>query len=81
MPVDCWIDVQSQQTEVKDHPASLRVICGQHIEFPAVVGFVDWNYCYKIEATQISYGAGLATFPLVTLVKKFFPQWGSRVRC
>ena len=36
------------QTEVKDHPASLRVTCCQYTTSPPVVfGFLDRNYRYK----------------------------------
>ena len=32
------------QTEVKDHPASLGVICGQCTLNPIVIGFLGWDY-------------------------------------
>ena len=40
-------------TEVKEHPASLRMICGQHAESPVTVGFIDWAYRYHSVPTQI----------------------------
>ena len=47
-------------TEVKDHPASLGLTHGSMLNFPATVGFLDQNYCYKSVTTQISHNAGLA---------------------
>ena len=32
------------QTEAKDHLVSLEVTCGQHVEPPVVVGFIDQDY-------------------------------------
>ena len=40
--------------------ASLEVTCGQHVDFPVVVGFIDHNYRYKLVATRIPYDAGFA---------------------
>ena len=34
------------ETEVYDHPATLGVTCGQHVESPTVVGYLEWNYRY-----------------------------------
>ena len=42
----------SPQTEVDDHPANLGMTSGQHVEFPAVVGFPNSYYSYKSLATQ-----------------------------
>jgi hypothetical protein len=48
---------------VNDHSASIGVPRGQHIESPAVVGFIDRNYRYKSVPTQISHDIGLAPIP------------------
>ena len=45
----------SPHTEMKDHPASLRVTCVQHIESPTFTGFLDQEYCNKSKATQIPH--------------------------
>ena len=54
------INIQQIFTE-KENPRF--VICVQNVEFPAVVGFVDQNYCYKLVGTQISHRAMLAVIP------------------
>jgi hypothetical protein len=51
------------QTEVNGHPASLGVTCGQHVESPAVVCFLDHNYYYKLVAAQIPHDAELTPIP------------------
>ena len=48
-------------TEMNDHPASVRVTCGQHVEFPSHC----WLYSYKSVVMQITHDAGLALNPLV----------------
>ena len=46
-------------TEVKDRPGSLRMVCGEHIDSPTVVIYLDQNYRYKSEATEIPPDVGL----------------------
>ena len=48
------------QTEMKDHPACLRVTC-QHARPPAFVGFLDQDCRYKSVTTQILRGGLLAS--------------------
>ena len=44
--IDCFTSI-CPQTDVYNHPASLRVTNGQHVESPDVVGFLDRNSRYK----------------------------------
>ena len=37
---------------MKDHLASLVVMCDQQVKPPAVVGFLDQDYHYKLVATK-----------------------------
>ena len=51
-----------QQTEVNNHPISLGVICGQHIESSSLFGFLD----SKSEAIQIPHDIGMTLFSTLT---------------
>jgi hypothetical protein len=46
------------QAELKYHPASLGITCGQHKE---VVCFIERDCRYKSEATQVTHDPGLAS--------------------
>ena len=48
---------------VYDHPVTLGVTCGQHIESPTVIDFLDRNYSYKSVNTQILHDARLELIP------------------
>ena len=50
-------------TEVKDHPASLEVMCGQHIKFPTIIYFLDQDYRYQKIAMQVPHDSALAPIP------------------
>ena len=53
----------SSQTEVNDHPSSLRVMYDQHAKSPATLGFLDQNYCFKSVVTQV-HDARFGTDPI-----------------
>ena len=46
------------QTEGKDHPASLGVTYGKHVEFPSRCWLLVVDYRYTSVATQITHDAG-----------------------
>ena len=48
------VDTRSQ-SEVKIHPAIIRVICCQHAEYPSLFDALDQHYCYKSVDTQIPH--------------------------
>jgi hypothetical protein len=48
---------------VKDNPVSLETMCGQHVDPPNVVDFLDRDYYYKQVATEIPHDAGLEAIP------------------
>ena len=58
-PVSIVRLLASQQTEVKDHPASLGMTCSQHAESPAAFGFVEQDHCFKTVVTETPQGDGL----------------------
>ena len=43
---------------MKDHPTSLGLTCGQHVETLAIVGFLDQDLRCKSIAVQIPQDAG-----------------------
>ena len=53
----------SSQTEVNDHPSSLRVMYDQHAKSPATLGFLDQNYCFKSVVTHV-HDARFGTDPI-----------------
>ena len=57
-----WSMTSCLQTEANNHPIGLRMACGQHVEFPSVVGFLDWNCHYKSIATKVPQDAGVVPF-------------------
>ena len=50
------------QKEVNGKPAILGLICGQHVESPAIVDFQGRNYRYISVATQIPFDIRLRPF-------------------
>ena len=52
-----------QRARMNVHSASLGMACNQHIEFPAVVRFLDRVYRYTSVVIQIPHDVGLAPFP------------------
>jgi hypothetical protein len=46
---------------------------------PAIVGFLDWDYCYTSVANQIPHESGLAQIPYTD--KKYLPHWKSNQCC
>ena len=48
---------------MKDNPVSLETMCGQHVDPPNVVDFLDRDYYYKQVATEIPHDAGLEAIP------------------
>ena len=40
-------------TSTCPYTTSLRITCGQHVEFPAVIDFLDRDYHYKSVVTEI----------------------------
>ena len=63
------------QTKLKDHLPGLGVTCGQQVELPAVIGFLDLDYRFISEATQIPHDGGLGPLPYTG--RKFFFYRGS----
>jgi hypothetical protein len=65
--------------EVKDNTATLDMICGLHMSFPAFVDFLNQDYCYKLVATQILPNTGLPPIPYTG--QKFLLFWGLNQHC
>ena len=51
-------NIDIMYAEVEKHPLRIRVIYGQHNNLPPIIGFVDWNYHYKLAVMQIPHNAG-----------------------
>ena len=62
------------QTEVNDYPTSSGVEYGQHLDYPAVFGPLDWNYHYKSVDIKISLDNEFAPISYTGL--KFRPYRG-----
>ena len=60
LPTDYWLHVHLS-IEIKDHPASLRVTCGQQVSFPSLCWFLRPGLL--IGATQIPHDAEMTTNP------------------
>ena len=47
---------------MKDHTANLGLMCGQHVEAPVIVGFLDQDYRHKSKVNKILHDAVQAPF-------------------
>ena len=50
-------------SEMKEHPVSLGLTFSQHINFPAILGFLAEDYRYRSVATQIMLGYQQSPLP------------------
>ena len=51
-PISCWLLFHFYAEEMNNHPLSLGVTCGQYVEFPVVVGFLNQGYSFKSIASK-----------------------------